>query len=36
MHRLGGPLGLPRQLIQLCQGVGCGIGLHIAGKDPSE
>ena len=29
MHRLGGPLGLPRQLIQLCQRIVGGICLHI-------
>ena len=30
MHRLGSLLGLPRQLIELCQRIVCGVGLHMA------
>ena len=36
MHRLGGLLGLPRQLIELCQRIVGGVGLHMAGDNASE
>ena len=36
VHRLGGPLGLPRQLVELCQRIVGGVSLHIAGKNPAE
>ena len=36
MHGLGGLLGLPRQLIELCQRIVCGIGLHMARDNASE
>ena len=36
VHRLGGLLGLPRQLVELCQRVIGGIRLHIPGEDAAE
>ena len=29
-------VGLARQLIELCHGIVCRVGLHMAGDDPSE
>ena len=36
MHRLGGPLCLPRQLIELCQRIVGRVGLHICGENAAE
>ena len=36
VHRLGGLLGLPRQLIELCQRIIGRVGLHIRGEDAEE
>ena len=36
MHRLGGLLGLARQLVELCQRVIGRVGLHISGENPAE
>jgi hypothetical protein len=36
MPRLGSLLGLPRQLIEFCQSVVGGFGLHMACDDAAE
>ena len=36
MHRFSGLFGLPRQLIELCQSIIGGVGLHMPGDNASE
>ena len=36
VHRFGGLLGLPRQLVELCRGVNRRVGQHIARGHPAQ